>query len=111
MNKPLFHEFHDISATEFKKRFGKMLEEVVHGQRVRIIRHGRRDECLVLLREDELASLQARVNSPLDALREQFDDMVARMQTPTARKAAASLGTVKPGALGKAALRVSKKVG
>lgn len=111
MNEPLSHDYRDISATEFKKRFGKTLEDVAHGQPVRIIRHGRRDECLVLLREDELAALQARVNSPLEALREQFDDMVARMQTPEARKAAASIGTVKPATLGKAAQRGTKRSG
>lgn len=61
------HEYHDVSATEFKKRFGKMLEDVAHGQPVRIIRHGRLADSLVLLREDELAALQARVSSPLDA--------------------------------------------
>lgn len=105
------HEYHDISATEFKQRFGKTLEEVTHGQPVRIIRHGRRADCLVLLREDELAGLQARVNSPLDALRDQFDAMVERMQSPKARKAAASLGTVKPATLGKAALRGSNRGG
>jgi len=58
-------DFHDISTTEFKKRFGKTLE----------------------------------------ALREQLDDMVARMQTPKARKATASIGTVKSPTLGKAAQR------
>ena len=99
------HEYEDISATEFKQRFGKTLEGVAHGQRVRIIRHGRIEDSLVLLREDELSALQARLSSPLDALREQFDDMVARMQSAKARKAAASIGTVEPSALGKAAMR------
>ena len=105
------HEYDDISATEFKKRFGKTLEDVTHGQPVRIIRHGRLEDCLVLLREDELAALRAQVSSPLDALRDQFDQMVARMQSPKARKAAASLGTVKPATLGKAALRGNKRGG
>jgi len=99
------HEYADITATEFKQRFGKTLEDVAHGQRVRIVRHGRAEDALVLLREDELSALQARAGSPLDALREQFDDMVARMQSPKARKAAASIGSVKPSALGKAASR------
>jgi len=111
MNESLSRDYRDISATEFKKRFGKTLEDVAHGQPVRIVRHGRRDQRLVLLREDELAELQARVNSPLEALREQFDAMVARMQTAKARKAAASIGTVKPATLGKAALRHVKRSG
>lgn len=111
MHEPNPREYHDISATEFKKRFGKTLEDVAHGRPVRIIRHGRRDQCLVLLREDEVAALQARVSAPLDALREQFDDMIARMQTPKARKAAASIGTVKATTLGKAAQRGAKRGG
>ena len=111
MNEPLSDDYHDISATEFKKRFGKTLDDAAYGQPVRIIRHGRRDQCLVLLREDELAALQARVNSPLEALRDQFDDMVARMQTWKARKAAASIGTVNPATLGKAAQRGTRRGG
>lgn len=102
---PMPYNCVDISATEFKQRFGKTLEDVTHGRRVRIIRHGRVEDSLVLLREDELTALSARAGSPLDALREKFDDMVARMQSPTAREAAASIGTVEPSDLGKAALR------
>ena len=97
--------YESISATEFKRRFGKTLEDVAHGRRVRIIRHGRIEDSLVLLREDELSALQARLSFTLDALREQFDDMVARMQSTKAREAAASIGTVEPSALGKAAAR------
>lgn len=111
MNEPVSDDYQDISATEFKKHFGKTLDDAAHGQPVRIIRHGRRDQCLVLMREDELAALQARVNSPLDALREQFDEMVARMQTSKARKAAASIGTVKSATLGKAAQRGTRRGG
>ncbi|MDT8438109.1 MAG: type II toxin-antitoxin system prevent-host-death family antitoxin [Wenzhouxiangellaceae bacterium] len=111
MNEPRSRDYHDISATEFKKRFGKTLDDAAHGQPVRIIRHGRRDQRLVLLREDALAALQARVNSPLEALREQFDNMLARMQTPEARQAAASIGTVKPATLGEAAQRGTRRGG
>ena len=100
-----------LHVATFKKRFGKTLEEVTHGQPVRITRHGRHGDRLVLLREDKLTSLQARAGSPLEALREQFDDMVARMQTPKARKAAASIGTVKPATLGKAAQQAAKRSG
>lgn len=108
MYEPHSDEFSEISATEFKKQFGKTLEDVARGRPVRIIRYGRRDQSFVLLREDELAALQDRAGSPLDALREQFDDMVARMQTPQARKAAASIGTVKTTTLGKTAQRGPK---
>ena len=104
-------EYEDISATEFKQRFGKTLEDVAHGQRVRITRHGRVEDSLVLLREDELREMQARASSPLDALRDQFDDMVARMQSTKARKAVASIGSVESSSLGKAAVRDRKRGG
>lgn len=108
MNKLHPQDYTDISATEFKKQFGKTLDAAVRGQAVRIIRHGRREESLVLVREDELAALRAQVSSPLDALREEFDALVARMQTPEAKRAAASLGSASPEELGKAALQAHK---
>ncbi|MDX1460441.1 MAG: type II toxin-antitoxin system prevent-host-death family antitoxin [Xanthomonadales bacterium] len=104
MNEPQFHDFQDVSATEFKQRFGKLLESAAHGQPVRIIRHGRRDESLVLVREDALAALTDAGHSPLEALRAEFDALVAHMQTPKARKAAASLGDATVEELGQAAL-------
>lgn len=105
------HNYDEISATDFKKRFGKTLEDVVHGHTVRIVRHGRRADSLVLIREDELQALRAGAISPLDALRGQFDEMLARMQTPKARKAAAGIGAASPKALGAAALRGFKPGG
>lgn len=104
-------EYNDISATEFKKRFGKTLEDVAHGKSVRIIRHGRRSDSLVLIREDELNALRAQTTSPLDALREQFEQLVERMQTPEARKAAAGIGKADSKALGAAALKGAQRRG
>jgi antitoxin (DNA-binding transcriptional repressor) of toxin-antitoxin stability system len=104
-------EYDDISATEFKKQFGKTLEDVAHGKAVRIIRHGRRSDSLVLMREDELVALRARTASPLDALRDQFDELLARMQTPEARRATAGIGHASTKELGTAALRGTKRGG
>ncbi len=111
MKDALSQQYHDINATQFKQNFGKTLEDVTHGQPVRIIRHGRQGDRLVLLREDELTALQARAGAPLEALREQFENMVARMQTAKAREAAASIGSVQPVTLGKAAQHVGKRSG
>lgn len=97
----------DISATEFKKHFGKTLNEALRGRMVRITRHGRADDRWVLLREDDLERLRSGTKSPLDDLREQFDALVARMQTPRGRKAAASVGTASVEELGKAAVKGS----
>lgn len=99
------NEFSDISATDFKKHFGKTLDEVLRGRAVRITRHGRAADRLVLLREEDLDRLRSSVKSPLDDLRDQFDALVARMQTPEARKAAMGVGTASMEELGEAAVK------
>jgi len=112
MNQPItsdFDEFSDISATDFKIHFGKMLDEALRGRTVRITRHGRAAERLVLLREEDLMRLRSGMKSPLEDLREQFDTLLARMQTPQARAAAASIGTAGMDALGEAAVKGFKQ--
>lgn len=98
-------EFNDVTATDFKKHFGKTLDEALRGKAVRITRHGRSSDRLVLLREEDLQRLRPHVRSPLEDLREQFDALVARMQTPRARKAAMSVGAARMEELGQAAVK------
>jgi len=108
MNQPAatdLDEFDDITATDFKRHFGRTLDEALRGRAVRITRHGRVRDRLVLLREEDLVRLRAGVKSPLEDLREQFDALLARMQTPTAREAAASVGSAGTQELGEAALK------
>jgi antitoxin (DNA-binding transcriptional repressor) of toxin-antitoxin stability system len=99
------NDVRDLTATEFKKAFGQTLEQAFRGQRVRITRHGRTGERLVIIREEDLSRVEARAASPLDALRAEFDQMVERMQSPAARKAAASVGTASAAELGEAAVK------
>lgn len=112
MNQPIasdFDEFSDISATDFKMHFGKTLDEALRGRTVRITRHRRAAERLVLLREEDLVRLRSGMESPLEDLREQFDTLLARMQTPRARAVAASIGTAGMDALGEAAVKGFKQ--
>jgi len=102
-------EFNDISATDFKKHFGRTLDEALRGKVVRITRHGRAADRLVLLREEDLARLRAGVKSPLDDLRDQFDALVARMQPPGGRKAAKAVGAATMKELGDAAVKGFKE--
>jgi len=95
----------DISATEFKKAFGQTLDRVIKGQCIRITKHGRTGERIVMIREADLNKLEARVVSPLDALRAEFNQMVESMQSPAARKAAANVGTASTDELGEAAVK------
>ncbi|MGH8126913.1 MAG: type II toxin-antitoxin system Phd/YefM family antitoxin [Gammaproteobacteria bacterium] len=114
MNQPASHEsetFSDISATDFKKHFGKTLDDALRGKAVRITRHGRAEDRWVLLREDDLVRLRSGTKSPLNDLRDQFDELVARMQTPRSRKAAAGVGTASMTALGQAAVKGSERSG
>lgn len=108
MNQPAathLEGFNDISATDFKKHFGRTLDEVLRGRAVRITRHGRAGDRLVLLREEDLQRLRSSARSPLDDLRDQFDALVARMQTPEAGEAASRVGSASMEELGEAAVK------
>jgi antitoxin (DNA-binding transcriptional repressor) of toxin-antitoxin stability system len=96
--------YRDMSATEFKKAFGETLEQALRGRRIRITRHGRTGDRIVIMREADLKELEARAVSPLDALRAEFDGMVETMQQQKARDAVASVGTASTEELGKAAV-------
>ncbi len=98
-------EYRDVTATELKRTFGEVLEQVIRGRRVRVTRHGRAGERVVLLREADLAALEARALSPLDALREEFDRLVERMQSPEAKQAAADVGTASAEEIAAAAVK------
>lgn len=98
-------DYRDLSATEFKQAFGQTLEQAFRGRRIRIMRHGRTDERVVILREADLNRLEAQALSPLDTLRAEFDQMVESMQLPPARKAAAKVGSASTKELGKAAVK------
>lgn len=97
--------YRDMTATEFQRTLGETLEQAARGRRIRVTRHGRAADRLVLMRESDLAALEARTRSPLEALRAEFDGMIEHMQSPTARKAVASVGTASRDELGDAVLK------
>jgi hypothetical protein len=86
-----------------------MLDEARHGRRVRVTCHNQSEDRWVLLREEDLEHLRSDSEAPLKALRDEFDALVARMQTPLARQAAASVGTASMKDLGKAAVKGFKR--
>lgn len=98
-------DYSDVSATEFKRALGQNLEHAFRGGRIRITRHGRAGERVVIMRESDLEELEARAISPLDALRAEFDSMVESMQSPSARDAVASVATASTEELGEAAVK------
>lgn len=97
--------FEDISATDFKRHFGQTLDQALQGRAVRITRHGRERNRLVLIREADLQRLNVPSTHPLDALRERFDTLLADMQQPAARNAVAQVATAGDEAFGEAAVK------
>ncbi len=82
-------EVESFSATEAKNSFGRLLERTIAGGMVAITRH--HEPRAVLLSIDDYQALVAKVEDPIDRLRDDFDVLVARMQTPAAKAAGATL--------------------
>lgn len=96
-----FVEATSITATEAKKDFGRILERVMRGEFVLITRH--EDPKAVLLSVEDFDALSETPTAPLNALRAEFDAMLARMQTPEARKKMQATFDASPEDLAKAA--------
>ena len=82
-------EVDSFSATEAKNSFGRLLERTIAGGMVAITRH--HEPRAVMLSIDDYQALMAKVEDPLDRLRDDFDTLVARMQTPAAKAAGTAL--------------------
>ena len=91
-----------ISSSTLKNRFGEAVQQA-QGGAVAIQRHHRTE--FVLVDASQYEHLLRSQGVMLDALGEKFDLMVAKMNTPPARRAVAQLFGATPGALGKAAVR------
>lgn len=96
-----------ISATEAKNEFGRILETVIQGGRVVITKHD--SPKAVLISMDEFNALSNAHRAELEALSEEFDGLLARMQTPAARAGMDSAFNATPKELGKAALAAARK--
>lgn len=92
-----------IPATRIKNEFGSALEVVARGGAVAITRYD--TPKAVLISYDEFQALVKARSSSLNALTEEFDELLARMQTPKARKGAASAFNASPVELGRAAVK------
>src|SRR5215831_8276439 len=97
------------SATEAKHEFGRVLEQAIHGATVVITKHNA--PRAVLISMDEFKALQDAPELKLNALTEQFDALLIRMQTPQARRGMSSAFNASPKRLGKAAVASARKRG
>jgi prevent-host-death family protein len=96
-----------VAATKVKNEFGTILEKTMHSGAVAITRHDRPKA--VLLSFAEFESLVKERGRSLDDLNEEFDGLLARMQTPRARKGVDVAFNASPEELGRAAVTVAKK--
>jgi antitoxin Phd len=96
-----------VPATQVKNEFGAILEQAVHGGAVAITRHD--TPKAVLVSYEEFRSLVQARSRNLDTLGAEFDDLLARMQGPNARKAMETAFNASPAKLGRAAAKAGRK--
>ena len=96
-----------ISATEAKNEFGRILETVIQGGKVVITKHD--SPKAVLISMDEFNALSKAHRAELESLSEEFDGLLARMQTPKALAGMNAAFHATPKELGKAAVAAARK--
>ncbi len=100
-------DIRSVPATRLKNEFGTIFEQAVRGGAVAITKHDTARAILISVEEFE-ALVRERSHS-LDALSGQFEGLLARMQTPAARKSVAAAFNASPKALGRAAVKAARK--
>ena len=96
-----------VAATKVKNEFGAILEQTMQSGAIAITRHDRPQA--VLLSFTEFESLVKERGRSLDDLNAEFDKLLARMQTPQARKGVEAAFNASPGELGLTAVTAAKK--
>lgn len=96
-----------ISATEAKNEFGRLLETVIRGAKVVITKHD--SPKAVLISMDEFNALSNAHTVELETLSEEFDGLLARMQTQAARAGMNAAFHARPKELGKASVAAARK--
>jgi len=91
-----------VAATKAKNEFGAVLEQAVARGAVAITRHDAPKA--VLMSYVEFSSLVNARTRNLDDLSAEFDDLLARMQMPAARKGVDAAFRASPTQLGRAAV-------
>jgi prevent-host-death family protein len=96
-----------VAATRLKNEFGTILEQAVRGGAVAITRHD--TPRAVLVSYEEFQSLVKARSPSLGDLGAEYDVLLARMQTPKAKKAMEAAFNATPGALGRGAVRAARR--
>ena len=96
------------SATEFKQHVGKYLDAARTG---RVVIEKQKRPVAVLISVEEYETLNPSAAQVIDALTEEFDDLVSRMQRPAFNKAMQKTFDASPEQLGAAHRRGVKRRG
>lgn len=91
-----------VAATRVKNEFAAILDQAASGGAVAITRHD--TPKAVLLSYEEFESLVKARARTLDDLSTEFEELLARMQTPGAKKGVATAFNASPAQLGRAAV-------
>jgi len=98
-----------VTATEAKNKFGRVLETVARGGIVVVTKHDAPKA--VILAIDEFTALSMAGELRLDALSQEFDALLERMQTPEAGAGMQAAFEASPSKLGRAAVTAARKRG
>jgi antitoxin Phd len=96
-----------VAATRVKNEFGQILEQAAHTGAVAITRHDTTKA--VLLSIVEFESLISARSRSLDALSNDFDEILAGMQTEKSRKGMKAGFSASPAQLGRAAVKGARR--
>jgi prevent-host-death family protein len=98
-----------MTATKVKNRMGDVLDRVMQGEVVLITRHETPKAAVIPMAEFE--KLSRAPDKVLSGLSRKYDAMLARMQTPEARKRMKAAFSATPKQLAEAALEFARKRG
>jgi antitoxin Phd len=95
----------EVTASVLKNKFSEVARRASSAP-LAVSRHNRRE--FVILAAGQYEELQRSRRAPLESLTAEFDQMVAKMNTPKAKRATAALFSASPKALGKAAVKARR---
>lgn len=104
---PCLADLPKVSATELKNAIAEVFDQVAAKGAVAITRHQK--PRAVLLSVEQFEEILRARNEPLDQLGAEFDALLARMQTPEARKGMESAFEATPDRLGQAAVSRARR--
>jgi prevent-host-death family protein len=98
-----------VSASVAKSEFGRILEMAIQGRAVVITKHDAPKA--VLISVENFNALSGAAQTKLDTLSREFDGLLARMQTATARRGMKAAFAASGKRLGKAAVAAARARG